>query len=1081
MVRSISSASQQKLDQNLGTEPALIVEIQWVDGGSIYTYSDKDLGGSEGKILEVSGLDNTVVVQGVQSGTSSDSQQISVTLDDTDGSIKDIIDSHDIHKESAWVYQWFSGLATSEKFLIFKGQISSPIQWNEGDRTVSFDIITRIEDAEVGFSMEEGNFEYVPEELVGEPWPLVFGTVKNCEALRTRSPRKGLLKTGFGIRDYMLAPKIEQAEKTCCSLRFVGFRSYYESAAGFGAWGAGTLTIEPVYERDANCECKRRALICELNLKLQAQTPYEYSEIEVIDGKFFPQGVYIVLDIQGAKVGGQFTGTTESPSNTFSVARYRHPKFVLNDPPIPEIKRFTCDARPNGNSSSGQQSSIGTQVCILPDDCDGFTGNWFNGFGINNIVNDTGESEEQVSWNYLSRFVEAGFFWADPGSEVLLDEDEEIVYIANILPSTVHNVKAWKTFSHSNLRQLTTVPNNLYTVRQSDFGEYTTTEVVFDRPLSSLGEGWEDDIYVTLTSSVGPNPVDIMEWLIGKYTDFTTDATTFAAVKTAVDKYPMNFKVPGRMNVFELLKDMAFQGRMALLLRNDEFILKYLSEEPAEDGTITENDVMQNSLVLDHTDTEDLVTKLVCEWRPECYLEEPYKVILRYNGARYGTHEETFNFYCYNIQELVIKSGTFWMIRMANTWRKIICKTPINKLALESLDGVYVTLPDIADEEIKCRVETATYNSADNSIDFVLQTPVRSGERTAFPFHYPANISIEELHPTIDDIQFGNAGGGGPGVDVEAPEGHVLGRPNQLIQGFSFGQKSPCESISGGAEFFIPIDLQGRCRPDQGDQQPSDTDDVKPSVPIDDDNSVIPPSQSPVNEISATEIRANEIELQQEGRNNDLGGQITNNTNTSTGAPDGANNNGGAGNGPGQGDPSEVKDQLDELPDPDDLTECHWDALVFYLNPVTSVRIPNGEICNDGPEPRPCNSSLGWCYCSEAGKTGCWVGNQVLKLTEQFSFDSEEARDAFMESIQAIIDSPGTVGQIHPAFVAKRPVSGANPPGCTNPEEQVGAIVGYRGTGQTDGEGNEDTIVGFNGFMNDGWTPPGSCSQELGI
>ena len=222
--------------------------------------------------------------------------------------------------------------------------------------------------------------------------------------------------------------------------------------------------------------------------------------------------------------------------------------------------------------------------------------------------------------------------------------------------------------------------------------------------------------------------------------------------------------------------------------------------------------------MLDHTNTEDLVTKLVCEWKPELSLDEPYSVILRYNGKKYGTNEQTFDFYCYNIQELVIKSATFWMIRMANTWRKVICKTPISKLNLETLDGVYLTLPDIADGEIKCRVETATYNSDDHSIDFVIQTPVRSGERTAFPFHYPANISVEETHPTNEDIQFGNAGGGGIGTQVEAPSGHVLGTPSALASGFTFGQKSPCETLA--------LDLYGQCRPDNGDQRPTDVDDV---------------------------------------------------------------------------------------------------------------------------------------------------------------------------------------------------------------------------------------------------------------
>ena len=1062
MVRNISSASQAKLDQDLGTEPALIIEIQWVDGGSIYTYSDKNLGADEGKILEVSGLDNTVVVQNVQSGTSSDSQQVSVTLDDTDGTIKAIMDSHDIHKEPAWVYQWFNGLDTDEKFLIFKGQISSPIQWHEGDRTVSFDIITRIEDAEVGFSMEEGNFSYVPEDLVGEPWPLIFGTVRGCPALKTRSPRKGLLKTGFGIRDYMLGPKKEQAERVCCPWRFVGFTTYY---SGGGPYGDTTLNIKPVYERDVNCTCKQRATICELDLNIAEQSQFEYDTIEIIDGEFFPQNKFIVLDINGARVSGKFDGTPASPSTTFNVEAYKHPKLVEGDPVVPEIKFFICDEVPDGTENSGAQASIGTQICVVPPEC----GGWGSTYFYDNMVEDAGETTDQKAWNYLSSFVEAGFFWADPGSEVTLATDNELVYIANILPSTVHTVQAWRTFSTSNLRQLTTVPSNYYSVRQSDFGEYTTTEIVMTRPLSSRGEGWEDDIFITLTSSVGPNPIDIMEWLITKYTSFTWDSS-FASVKTKVDNYPMNFMVPGRPNVFDLLQDMAFQGRMALLLRNDQFNVKYLSEEPAEDGTITEDDVMQNSLFLDHTDTEDLVTKLVCEWRPECYLEDPYKVILRHNGSRYGTSEETFDFYCYNIQELVIKSGTFWMIRMANTWRKIICKTPINKLALETLDGVYVTLPDIADGEIKCRVQTAVYNSADNSIDFVIQTPVRSGERTAYDFHYPADLDIQSIYPTVEDVELGRAGGGGPGVDVEPPTGHVLGQPQQLPQGFTFGQKSPCETEV--------IDLYEACRPDQGDSVPTDVDDVKPTVPINEDNAIVPPMQSPVNELTRADITTTRLDLQQEGRNTDLGNQITNNTNTGTGSTDGA----GAGDGAGSGEntdapPNKVKEVLDTMPDEETIQDkgiCYWGLVIFYIPAISLVRIQSGESCDPPGEDNEftCEAE-DWCYCAEPGKTGCWVGNQVASISEKFLFDNQEARDAMRESVLAMIDGEGTVGQLQPVFTTSINAGSGD---CTPPVNGAeGNIIGYEGTGSNDSEGNERTIAGYNGFMEDGWEPPAPC------
>jgi len=1042
MVRQISDNAQEYLEQSLGVEPAIIIQVQWVDGGSIYTYSDKDLNANEGKILAVSDLDNSVVVQGVQSGTSGDSQQISITIDDSDGTIKNIINQNDIHKQPCWVYQWFTGLSLDDKFLIFKGQISSPMQWNEGDRTVSFDIITRIEDAEVGFSMEEGDFTYVPEYLQGQPWPLIFGRVKNSPALKTRSPRTGILKTGFGIHDYMLAPRAEQARQVCCPVIFIGFRTSWAHATN--VWGAAPLKIEAQYNTDARCECKKRAIYCEAELNLAVQQQYEYEEIEIINGSKFPQQKFITLNIAGAKVSGKFYG------DTFRVERYIHP--ALETVPIPEIKNFGCDTGYGTDNSANTDPYI--QSCVLPPECSGWQISMTSSAYLVG-ANDT--SLEQEAWNYLSSFREVGFFWADPGSEVTLIGDDEYVYIVNLLPSTVHYLKAWKTFSVSNLRQFTTVPNTYWYARNSNFQEYLVSEVVLTQSLSSRGDGWEDDIYVTLTSTIGPNMVDIMKWLINKYTNFTWD-DSFDEVRTKMVKYPMNFRVPGRKNILQLLQEMSFQNRCALTLRNDQFHLTYLSEEPAEDGIITESDVLANSLIMDHTNTEDLVTKLIAEWRPSLDLEDPYKVIVRYNVRKYGTQEETFDFYCFNTQKLVTKSATFWLIRMANTWKRIMCQVPISKLALESIDGCYVNLPDIADEIIKCRVETAVYNSEDHAIDLVLQTPVRAGEMTAYPFHYPSQISIDTLHPTNEDLQFGNAGGSGPNVDVDAPSGHVLGSPLQLTQGFSFGSDSPCSSISGGATYTRPIDLQGRCRPDHGDQQPSDIDDTTPTVPIHNDNTEVPPQQSPVNEYSQTKLNADANNIQQEGTNSALQNQLTGVGNTGTGSTQGAGTGDGAGSlndtgGTETDDGDKQKEYADELPDDEELrkqNKCFW-SLTIYSITVTTVRIANGEWCDDRKPLPPylCNRPNGWCYCSEPEKYGCWVGNQVAEPTETLHFDSASARDAAAQALQSLIDSKTTVGANHPVYYTKFDYI---QPGCEMPEPgQEGGMIGHQYEAGNDG------------------------------
>ena len=121
---------------------------------------------------------------------------MSVTLDDTDGTIKAILDSHDVHKRTAGSTSISRGLDLADKFLLFSGKLSSPISWSERDRTVKFTILSQLEDKEIGFSAEEGQFPYLPADMVGKAWPMIFGTVVNCPTLQVNKAVTGTTLTG---------------------------------------------------------------------------------------------------------------------------------------------------------------------------------------------------------------------------------------------------------------------------------------------------------------------------------------------------------------------------------------------------------------------------------------------------------------------------------------------------------------------------------------------------------------------------------------------------------------------------------------------------------------------------------------------------------------------------------------------------------------------------------------------------------------------------------------------------------------------------------------------------------------------
>lgn len=160
-MRTVTPPLQAKLDQKLGTEPILLVEIEWVDGSPIM-YSDQKIDGADYPypiILEMGGFDTSMMLSGA-----SDSLTISMTLDDIDGHLKEIYLNNDVHKRPAKVYLTYKGLNLADKTLLFKGEIVTPFEWDEGKRSLSFTVLSKLAETEAGFSMEEGDFPNIPEE-----------------------------------------------------------------------------------------------------------------------------------------------------------------------------------------------------------------------------------------------------------------------------------------------------------------------------------------------------------------------------------------------------------------------------------------------------------------------------------------------------------------------------------------------------------------------------------------------------------------------------------------------------------------------------------------------------------------------------------------------------------------------------------------------------------------------------------------------------------------------------------------------------------------------------------------------------
>ncbi len=826
-MRDLSAKALQKIAEQYGSEPINMLEISWSDDIPIQVYADINDNRIRGKILEISSLDNIINIT-----DSADSQEITVVLDDTDGIIKAIMNANDIHKRDVWVKQWFKGLPFNDRFLLFRGKISSPVVWKEGDRTVSFTIISQLEDKEVGFSPEEGQFPYIPKELIGQTWPLIFGTPLDVPAVQINQAVTGTTLQGVGIISGIEYHNIKPlgGDPPDDRLAKIQIRHYRAVAK---AWHIDTIgmleeqknSIEATersyikrakdlqkqideakdeFRRRQNCaRAQRNQTVTRAANKGLGNNP-----LRILGGEDFPRGT-ITLEIGGGLFTGYFNDdlfhirSRTHPGNSKQArdqARQEQtgPGSNCEPPSKPEPYYFE-DGIPTVQSQIN-----GSYVPVKK--------------GRSAVLVTSGKIEPRIKVGGGPRLPERSliYFWAEAGSSVTLKSDLPMYYIVSTIPGTVLQVKAYKDFNGE--KRLVNVTD--YNVITATYGSITTVQVVLPDALTADPEQkWAgDDIYVTFESDVGPNIIDILTYLINNYSDLAIDDTSFSATRPKLLPFPANFAILDRKNIVEVLQEIAFQARCSLRISNGVFFLSYLPEEPTAVDTLTEADIENQSVSVTLTDTEDLVTKYTAEWRLSYAQEDLDKIVLRHNVNKYGIQEETYEYYIYNQPDIIFKVATFWLIRKSNSWKKFNCNVFLNKLNLETFDAVTLNFSTnyVSNTNVKAIIEKATFDSANQTIALECWVPIKAGSMVKYPFAWPADEEEDAEFPTQEEYDAGNAGGNGIGADAvgNLPIGQVSLDGNGPIY------------VGGPNVIFGP-------QTDTGDPYPTDSGFVAQSLRID--------------------------------------------------------------------------------------------------------------------------------------------------------------------------------------------------------------------------------------------------------
>lgn len=536
--------------------------------------------------------------------------------------------------------------------------------------------------------------------------------------------------------------------------------------------------------------------------------------MEVDGGEKFPQNETIQVIVNGVRLEGIFSNRTFTISDA-TLATYRDLGFADRQKVTPNlfwldeleaIKGHYCLLRVNDgfspnhrvvfiNSQKGARCAYNPVVWQLDD------GTIVKDENGDPVLDDDGQPETivedfdfyrpapgngnilETSPIFLPRWDQ--FFTGSPhitgldnlpdndwqlniGDTVYLAEDFQEKYVANLIPSSsISEVLAERTVD--GITRLQPIPSNYYTISlaESLAGQNPTT-VTFRRPLKDYpNEGWSDNIFVSLTSSEGPNTASFIRYLIDTYSPILSpDPATFGSLTTILQPYPSHFAILTRKNLLSTIEDMAWQARSLVFARNDVVFMKYVAQRNNPVDTLHENDLDVKSMTIDFFESEELVTRLIAKWRPDYHSEE-LEVIQRNNIPKYGDIEKEFKFWIYNIRSLVEKSAQFWLIRYSNTWKRLKFTTPLHKIALESIDTISLAFsnPWVANGTVRGEIESAQLDTGAYKVVFDVWVPVRAGEMSEYSFAYPASAASDLFYPTPLDLF---AGGGSDGTPPQA-------------------------------------------------------------------------------------------------------------------------------------------------------------------------------------------------------------------------------------------------------------------------------------------------------------------------
>ena len=659
-MRVIDGGVDAKVTTRIGTEPLIIVWVDW-PSGAVY-YSEKAYKTASPWLKSV----GDISVSGTYNELNSVST-VQIQLIDPEESLEDLYQQDEIEGIDCTVYLTYPNITNYNQMEpLLKGRIKGDSSFDTGTSLLTFSVENIFSDQKIGYAPEDGDITDMSPDAVGVAWPVSFGSVLKIPAIRVKKAVVGQAgetvsanQTSFIIENGSSFPQNSSID---IKIGQIGF--------------TGTFNGN-VFTPSADNIVLHSNLGLDTNLGTDGQIAYldEYKHIV---------GLYCYVD---------------------------HPTYgdMFNKCVAQSGKKcwFSKPWRENGTSNERVlgATDILKEVSGWPRE------SWSDSYQLEGFY------EDSVMVHYRAN---AGGWWIPAGVEVSTVETFDDLYVFNCLTTidSVAEVYGWRTFNDKRL--FSPIPSSYYTKNLSNtLNSVACATLEFHTRLEDYpGENWDGDIFVSVRGSLAGDTGDIVKWIIDNYTGLASDSGSFAGVSTSLTNFPSHFHINKVWNALDLAQEIAWQARCSLYVKNGTVFMDYLSEIVAGVGTITLADVLQGSLTYGRRPSRDIVTRIEANWlkdhsgRPSATQQYVYEN----NIDSFGMQEETYDFFIYNIFELVEASVDFWGYRKSQAWMHVTFVTPLFNLKYEYLDVLTINMLDISSVRGVLMEQTIS--------DFLSETPI---------------------------------------------------------------------------------------------------------------------------------------------------------------------------------------------------------------------------------------------------------------------------------------------------------------------------------------------------------------------